>query len=1372
MKKGTRFMRKKRVWRLLLLLMAIMAVAFVKPQDRVSAAEESDEDIIIDGDDDYDRYSGDWDYYDEGDEEFDDPDQYPPYMAGTTNKATEIECGKSYFVSNIKASNEPTRRSWFEYTPKQDERVCIEISTNNEYAGLRALLRDSKGLYIASTGTKKYNDDDEYSTRKSARMTLTLSAGKKYYIQTGRLKSGEEEGNYTLTLRGVQGIKDIAYITPRKTQFLAQLDNTYLYKGTMQIIYEDDSTETVTFDQDTYSNTEYTDIYGNKIYLHIKGIDEDNSNIDIDVDRFCELDEGNYRIYAVWGNDGSHSVDGDEISIVSASTLPDVGLNSFSVKGDKGRVAYSWHRFVAPETTKYTINNCMDVCVYEAASDGSVTYISGKDSFNAVAGKTYYIGLSGNFSEYDKENSEFIAYDTWESQLTKTPGIKTIKNIVPTRTTFIAGFDSVLTRGTKAVIEYTDGSTENVTFEGDYDDDVYCVTEVGNVKIYAEVDGDIDQPGTYNVIFKTDSEIIEGVSYSVTLKNISDMELPELKVGRLIIDTESMDEHQRVWYRFNATESGTYIFSKMTSFYDGMVVYKETAGDVELVESSKGKFIGEKGCTYYIGIYGNCYDDVEDQESDRWETDFYMPLDVTGIKISSSLKTVFAENIESNFLNGAVIDVTLSNGSIERYTMGEYFSPNCTWNNIYVKASDSDEEYGLYDAVPAGTYEVYFDMKDGRTITASNSTFTVKSVTDMGLQSIGNGQNPLNIYMGYGPYGYYYENEYWSDLYTYTAERDGRCALESYFSNNGESVYVDAAEVYEKTANGIEKIAYWDVDSEDDVEYGESTRYVFDVEKGHTYYVRVGKNVWYSSDYTVGMCTGKISVEPLKIVNHFSVTENKKFESGYKGDYVQGKCYYEFDDGTSGSMQYSFGENCREVMVEGNRFYYTITDINGNDRSTDTSLPDGRYTVRIRCQTADEEHIISVSYTIRIGDVVPVTAITLDMSEIDGMVNDVFTVRESVTPVNASDPSVTWSSSDEGVAIADDDGRVFCVGAGTATITATANDGSGVSTSIKATVRRRTARFNKVAQINKKVGDKTFALGAELLEGDGALSYKSSNTNVVIVDRDGKVTVRGAGTATITVTSAQTRSYEKATMNVTVKVQKPDPVDLSAKSAKTTVSGIVDGKYTGNGVTQSKLTVKAGGKTLTKDKDYRVAYKNNKNVGKATITITGIGSYKGTVTRSFNITISKGSTYTVGKLKYKVTNAATNGKGTVTVTGTTYKTGYKSFKTLDIKKTVSIGGVTYKVTAVGRNAFKGYKYITKATIGANVQTIGAGAFSGCSGLKSITISTAKLTSKSVGANAFARIYAKANVKVPAKQLTAYKKLLKQKGLPAKATVKK
>ena len=91
---------------------------------------------------------------------------------------------------------------------------------------------------------------------------------------------------------------------------------------------------------------------------------------------------------------------------------------------------------------------------------------------------------------------------------------------------------------------------------------------------------------------------------------------------------------------------------------------------------------------------------------------------------------------------------------------------------------------------------------------------------------------------------------------------------------------------------------------------------------------------------------------------------------------------------------------------------------------------------------------------------------------------------------------------------------------------------------------------------------------------------------------------------------------------------------------------------------------------------------------------------------------------------------------------------------------------------MGRNAFKGYKYLGKVTVGANVTTIGAGAFSGCSSLKTVTISTTQLTTKTVGAKAFSGINVKAAVKVPAKKLAAYKKLLKQKGLPAKATVKK
>ena len=59
--------------------------------------------------------------------------------------------------------------------------------------------------------------------------------------------------------------------------------------------------------------------------------------------------------------------------------------------------------------------------------------------------------------------------------------------------------------------------------------------------------------------------------------------------------------------------------------------------------------------------------------------------------------------------------------------------------------------------------------------------------------------------------------------------------------------------------------------------------------------------------------------------------------------------------------------------------------------------------------------------------------------------------------------------------------------------------------------------------------------------------------------------------------------------------------------------------YTGKAI-KPAVTVKVGKTKLTKDKHYTVAYKNNKAVGKATITITGKGSYKDKVTKYFYIT--------------------------------------------------------------------------------------------------------------------------------------------------------
>ena len=55
-------------------------------------------------------------------------------------------------------------------------------------------------------------------------------------------------------------------------------------------------------------------------------------------------------------------------------------------------------------------------------------------------------------------------------------------------------------------------------------------------------------------------------------------------------------------------------------------------------------------------------------------------------------------------------------------------------------------------------------------------------------------------------------------------------------------------------------------------------------------------------------------------------------------------------------------------------------------------------------------------------------------------------------------------------------------------------------------------------------------------------------------------------------------------------------------------------------------------------------------------------------------------------------------------------------------------------------------------------------------MKKISIKATKLTSKKVGSKAFKGIAAKAVIKVPKSKLSAYKKLLKSKGVGSKITI--
>lgn len=87
---------------------------------------------------------------------------------------------------------------------------------------------------------------------------------------------------------------------------------------------------------------------------------------------------------------------------------------------------------------------------------------------------------------------------------------------------------------------------------------------------------------------------------------------------------------------------------------------------------------------------------------------------------------------------------------------------------------------------------------------------------------------------------------------------------------------------------------------------------------------------------------------------------------------------------------------------------------------------------------------------------IKVTSITLNKTSLSLQPEEVETLTATVLPSNATDKTVTWSSSNNSVATVDNNGKVKAVATGSATITCTANDGSGVKATCAITVNKPT----------------------------------------------------------------------------------------------------------------------------------------------------------------------------------------------------------------------------------------------------------------------------------------------------------------------------
>lgn len=98
-----------------------------------------------------------------------------------------------------------------------------------------------------------------------------------------------------------------------------------------------------------------------------------------------------------------------------------------------------------------------------------------------------------------------------------------------------------------------------------------------------------------------------------------------------------------------------------------------------------------------------------------------------------------------------------------------------------------------------------------------------------------------------------------------------------------------------------------------------------------------------------------------------------------------------------------------------------------------------------------------LSATTKVTVTTKVESITLDKTEGILNVGNTVTITAAVTPEEATNPAVTWSSSDESVATVDETGKVTAVAAGNATITATSEDDISVSADYELTVQQKKA---------------------------------------------------------------------------------------------------------------------------------------------------------------------------------------------------------------------------------------------------------------------------------------------------------------------------
>ena len=209
---------------------------------------------------------------------------------------------------------------------------------------------------------------------------------------------------------------------------------------------------------------------------------------------------------------------------------------------------------------------------------------------------------------------------------------------------------------------------------------------------------------------------------------------------------------------------------------------------------------------------------------------------------------------------------------------------------------------------------------------------------------------------------------------------------------------------------------------------------------------------------------------------------------------------------------------------------------------------------------------------------VAVTSVSLDKTSLTLEVGESYTLVVTVSPSNATDKSITWSSTNSSVASVSG-GKVTAKSEGTTTITAEAHNGKTATCTV--TVNEPTQEVIEVTSVSLNKTSLTLEIGeSETLTAtvspsnatDKSVTWTSSAQSVATV-ANGKITAIGSGTATITATTSNGKT---AICTVTVNAAVPEITQVEGATIDGTDIFMLVDHTTDSVALLNKVTVSSG----------------------------------------------------------------------------------------------------------------------------------------------------------------------------------------------------